>query len=310
MILLKKTNAIKLALLATGFAGIVAEYILSTLASYLLGNTIKQWTLILSVMLFSMGLGSRLSKHIKKNLLETFIKIECILSLLVAYAVILSYLALAYASFQSTVLLTVWRFDGITIYTLASAIGLLIGMEIPLVTRINASYERLRTNISAVMEQDYYGSLFGGLFFAFICLPFLGITYTPPILGTVNFSVAILLYWVMKNDIKSRKLVYWGLFCVIGLLVSFAFSKTVIHYGEQKSFRDKVVFQKTTPYQHLVITQWKNDYWLYINGSQQLSTKDEYLYMSLWCILLLLHHYLLKRCLSLEEETVVQYVNC
>ena len=60
------------------------------------------------------------------------------------------------------------NYVAVFIYGFAIAIGLLIGMEIPLVTRINENNEELRTNIAGVMENDYYGSLIGGLFFVFV----------------------------------------------------------------------------------------------------------------------------------------------
>jgi len=75
-----KSNILKLALFATGLAGIVAEYILSTLATYFLGDSVFQWTMIVSVMLFSMGLGSRISQYFTKDLLFKFIIIEFSLS--------------------------------------------------------------------------------------------------------------------------------------------------------------------------------------------------------------------------------------
>ena len=66
----KKTISylLKGAIFATGLSGIVAEYSLSTLASYFLGDTILQWTLTVSLMLFAMGVGSRISRTLKGNL--------------------------------------------------------------------------------------------------------------------------------------------------------------------------------------------------------------------------------------------------
>ena len=58
----EKYFALKVALFASGISGIVAEYILSTLTSYFIGNAILQFTLIASIMLFAIGLGSRFSK--------------------------------------------------------------------------------------------------------------------------------------------------------------------------------------------------------------------------------------------------------
>lgn len=83
---MKRTNLLKYCIFATGLSGIVAEYILSTLAAYFLGDSVIQWTLIVSFMLFSMGVGSSLSKFIKNNLLEKFITLEFGLSLMTSFS--------------------------------------------------------------------------------------------------------------------------------------------------------------------------------------------------------------------------------
>ena len=87
---MSRSNILKLALFATGLSGIVAEYILSTLATYFLGNSVFQWTMIVSIMLFSMGLGSRFSRFIQTNLLQNFIRIEFTLSILVAFVSVIT----------------------------------------------------------------------------------------------------------------------------------------------------------------------------------------------------------------------------
>ncbi|MGD1891974.1 MAG: hypothetical protein ACFB15_15480, partial [Cyclobacteriaceae bacterium] len=43
-----KSRILKVSLFATGLAGIVAEYVLSTLATYFLGDSVFQWTMIVS----------------------------------------------------------------------------------------------------------------------------------------------------------------------------------------------------------------------------------------------------------------------
>ena len=67
---------LKISVFATGCAGIVAEFVLSTLATYLIGNAVFQWTMVMSLMLFAMGVGSRLSKLLEQRLLESFIFIH------------------------------------------------------------------------------------------------------------------------------------------------------------------------------------------------------------------------------------------
>ncbi len=87
--------------------------------------------------------------------------------------------------------------------------------------RINDQFESLKINVSSMMENDYYGSLLGGMFFAFVGLPFLGLTYTPFVLGFVNFSVAVVLLAVLCNDL-SPKLKSWLVMAnvVVFLLIS------------------------------------------------------------------------------------------
>lgn len=257
--------ALKAAIFATGLAGIVAEYVLSTLATYLLGDAIFQWTIVMSLMLFAMGAGSRLSKSFDRNLIDLFICVEFTLSLLCASASILAYGLAAYTEDINLI-----------IYSLAMGIGLLIGFEIPLVTRINNTYEELRTNIATIMEKDYYGALVGGLLFAFIALPYLGLTYTPIVLGSVNFLIAAMFTWAFSHLLTWRKQIYaaFGV-CVIVLGLLVIYGQPIIMHGEQSQYKDKVIYSQQTKYQKIIMTQWRDNYWLFINGQEQFSSFDE-----------------------------------
>jgi len=260
-----KGYLLKACLFATGLAGIVAEFVLSTLASYLLGNTTVQWTLIMSLMLFAMGLGSRLSSLITHKLLDKFIAVEFLLSLLCATSAAAAYFGTVYVQ-EVTVL----------IYSYAMAIGLLIGLEIPLVARMNEVYEPLRTNISSVLEKDYYGALVGGLLFAFFALPHLGLTYTPIALGAINFAVASAMLWRFRGLLENRKRLtaaFW--LTATALIVLAVFIRPIVQFGEQSIYRDRVIFQTQTPYQRIVITEWQGYHWLYLNNNVQFSTYDE-----------------------------------
>ena len=259
------SSLLKLCLFATGLAGIVAEFVLCTLATYFLGNAVLQWTLMMSFMLFAMGLGSHLSRYCSAHLLDTFTVLEFALSLLCASAAAAAYVL---SPFLNNV--------GLVIYPLGIAIGLLIGMEIPLITRVNAAHEALRVNISSVLEKDYYGALIGGLFFAFVALPYFGLTYTPVVLGAVNFGVASLLLFRFRSLLSAPRLLS-GLWAGVGagLIGLFVLAEPILLFGEQALYKDTVILAKQTPYQRLVMTRWRSDYWLYINGNQQFSSYDE-----------------------------------
>lgn len=256
---------LKACIFGTGLAGIVSEYVLATLATYLLGNAVLQWTLILSFMLFAMGIGSRLSKYIRGPLFDTFIGVEFSLSILCASSAVTAYLLSAYIVNIAPI-----------IYLLSIIIGILIGLEIPIAIRLNGTFEELRANISSVMENDYYGALLGGLLFAFIALPRLGLTYTPILLGAINFIIAATLFLKYRHLFKYRRTLTLGLILIPAALMILTFlAEPIVLYGEQQKYRDRVVFQKQTPYQMIVVTQWKDDYWLYLNGNEQFSSYDE-----------------------------------
>lgn len=256
---------LKVCMFATGCAAMVTEYTLATLASYLLGNTILQWTVVISLMMFSMGVGSRQSRKLKGDLLDRYVFAEFGLSLFCTFSAIFSFWIAAFTIH-----------NGFVVYGMACLIGFLTGLEIPLVTRINEKYEPLRVNISSVMEYDYYGSLAGGALFAFVLLPFLGLTYTPILLGGINLLVAGLILWKFSYKLKWAKFIiatFPALLVIIALAAFFA--KPIILFGEQHKYKDKIIYEEQTRYQKIVITQWKNDYWLFLNGSTQFSTYDE-----------------------------------
>ena len=256
---------LKACVFATGCAAIVTEYTLATLASYLLGDSILQWTIVISLMLFSMGLGSRYSRKYEAGLLDRFVFIEFGLSFLCTFSAMFCFWISAYTIHF-----------GLVVYGIACMIGFMTGLEIPLITRINQTYESLRKNISSVMEYDYYGGLLGGALFAFILLPFCGLTYTPVIIGSLNLVVASLILWKFPNRLERPRIL--NIQFVVLILVSgmaFAVAKPIVLYGEQHKYKDKIVYQEQTRYQKIVVTQWKDNFWLFINGSTQFSTYDE-----------------------------------
>lgn len=273
-----KSPILKLALFATGLSGIVAEYILSTLAAYFIGDSVFQWTMIVSIMLFSMGVGSRLSQYIEGNLLTKFIYIEFGLSFLVSFSSLIVYSSSTYFNAPSGIVFSMVEYSGVIIYLLSILIGILIGMEIPMVIRLNDQFESLKVNIASVMELDYFGSLVGGFLYAFIGLPIIGLTYTPFILGSINLAVAVVLFFSVKGvlDKPTKNRIIAALIPAILVIGTGVFvAQPIVSFGEQKKYKDKIVYTHQSKYQKLVITQWKNDYWLYINGNQQFSTLDE-----------------------------------
>lgn len=265
-----KRKILFLALFATGLSGIVAEYCFATLSTYFVGDSVKQWSIVISLMLFSMGLGSRITKSFDGDVLKLFLITEFILSIIVSFSAVSTYF---FASFI--------EYIAIYIYSTAIVTGMLIGMELPLAMRLNNEFQSLKLNVANVLEKDYYGSLVGGLFFVFVGLPYLGLTYTPFILGFINLSVAILLLLFFKDKLKANQLkifIAGAITIILVQILGSVFSEKIILYGEQIKYKDKIVIQDESIYQKIIVTKWKNDYWLYLNDNLQFSTFDEPMY--------------------------------
>jgi len=239
--------------------------VMATLASYLLGDAVLQWTLTVSLMLFAMGVGSRLSRFVRGSILDAFVTVELLLSVVCAISATLAYFLSGWTANLAPV-----------IYGFAFAIGLLIGVEIPLATRLNQEFDELRVNISSVLEYDYYGALLGGVLFAFVALPFLGLTYTPIAVGALNLVVAGVLFARHRRAFFRRRLLsvsFAGVsVCLIALAV---FAEPIVLFGEQRKYRDQVIYQDQTRYQRIVMTRFQEHHWLYLDGHTQFSSYDE-----------------------------------
>ena len=265
---MQQQHILKFSIFCTGITGITAEYIMATLASWCLGDAVTQWTLVISLMLFAMGVGSQLSRNYEKNLFDTFIYIEFTLALLVSLSVIV-----VYTLFGVTAHLAFF------IYLLAFLIGLLVGLELPLATRLNAPHETLKTNLSTMLSRDYFGALIGGIFFAFLALPHLGLPRSAAIVGTINCLAAIMLGMHSFAALQHRKtFIVCGSSVIAIIIAAFIFGDTLVLHSEQRRYRDKIVFSATTRYQKITITEFQQHHWLYLDGNLQFTTIDEHRY--------------------------------
>ena len=68
-----KAFILLLSISIVALCGIVYELIIGTVSSYLLGNSVYQFSLTIGFFMFAMGVGSYLSKFIRSNLIENFV---------------------------------------------------------------------------------------------------------------------------------------------------------------------------------------------------------------------------------------------
>lgn len=255
-----------------GLCSIIYELLISTTSSYFLGDSIKQFSITIGIYLAAMGLGSYLSRVFGGNLLLRFIEVEILLSLVGGSSVPILYLVFAnstHAAFQVTMILMI------------TLIGVLTGLEVPLLSRILTKHYPLKVNLSNVLSLDYIGGLLATLLFPFILLPWLGVYHSSLVFGMVNLSLGVINLRVFREQIPAQhRTKYWMgvLMAVVFFVVMLFTASHLLRAWSDSFYRDRIILNKTTPYQHLVLTQGGNDLRLYINRVIQFSSMDEYRY--------------------------------
>ena len=249
-----------LSVLIVASCGLGYELISSALASYLLGDSILQFSSVIGCYLFAMGIGSWLSKYVKdEDVLNRFIDVELLVALLGGVSAAVLFLVFAWLSAPFRAALYVGVF----------VIGLMVGMEIPLVMRVfNQRKAEFREIVSRVLTFDYLGALAVSLIFPLLLAPKLGLLRTSFLFGIMNASVALWTTWLFRTEIRRPGEKAIRACVVIGFLaLGFLYSSAMTAWAEKGLYGDDVVHAETTPYQRLVVTRWHDDLRLYINLS-------------------------------------------
>jgi spermidine synthase len=266
------TVLLGLCMFGSGAAGLVNEYILATVSTYILGSSIEQFSIIIATMMAMMGVGGWIQKFVSdKRLIEKFIGIEVTLAILGGFAPIAIYAS--FGMMDSHFALIQYGFVG--------SIGFLIGMEIPLVLRINKQYvTNLKSNLSIILSLDYIGSFVGAIAWIYFLLRTFPLTEISFIVAGSNFLVAIVafLYFNRHGLVKHKKVsIAVIVITIAATVIGFSQNRNWNTTLEQKLYDEPIVLATTTKYQRLVVTHDKylDDYRLFINGNVQFSSVDE-----------------------------------
>ena len=247
--------------------GLIYELVAGTLASYLLGDSVKQFSFIIGVYLFSMGIGSYFAKFIKKNQLKTFVEVEILVGLIGGVSSVVLFILFEKVDYFQFIL-----------YLFVFSTGFLVGLEIPLLMNILKDRLQFSDLVSNVFTFDYIGALLASVLFPLVLIPQLGIMRTSLFFGMINIGIAILLSFILQKEIKSKIVKIKAILSFVLLLILFIFAAKILSYSEEKLYGENIVFTNTTPYQRIVLTHNKNDYKLYLNNNLQFSSADEYRY--------------------------------
>jgi len=267
----KQTGILLISILVVALCGIVYQLIISTVSSYLLGNSVYQFSMTIGFFMFSMGIGSYLSKLLNDNLVQNFIAIEIAIALVGG----ISSLALLLAFPMVRAL-----YDTV-MFSLIFIIGALVGMEIPLLTGILSNKKRIRDSIADVMSLDYLGALVGSVAFPLVLLPQLGLIRSSFAIGLITILTALTSIYFFRKHLKHPKtLTLISLVVLILLVVFTVYGTRLSSYAEKHLYFDQIIYKKQTQYQRIVVTQSNinKEHRLYIDGHIQFSSRDEYRY--------------------------------
>ena len=265
---MKPARTLIISVFIVASCGLAYELITAALASYLLGDSIFQYSLIIGLYLFAMGLGAHLTRYIAdQDALVRFIEIELLVGLLGGLSALFLFTAFGFSAAPFRTLL----------YALVLLIGTIVGMEIPLVMRVlNEQRQDFKETVSRVLTFDYMGALAVSLLFPLLLAPHLGMARSALLFGLLNAAVAWLTAHAFRQHLPQYRRLNTRAWAVLLLLtIAFIFANRWVMKAEQHYFGDPVVFESHSSYQRLVVTQWKDDIRLYINGNLQFSSRDE-----------------------------------
>jgi spermidine synthase len=247
--------------------GLIYELVAGTLASYLLGDSVTQFSTIIGCYLFAMGIGSFFSKYFNTNLLSWFIKIELLVGLVGGTSSTLLFLLFEQVeSFR------------ILLYFIVTLTGVLVGLEIPLLMRILEDKVEFKELVSQIFTFDYIGALAASIIFPLILVPQLGILKTSYLFGLLNTVVALFLCYKFEDLIITKYLKGIGYLVLFFLLAGFVYADSIMSFAESASYKEKIIFSKSSAYQRIIITKNSKDVRMYLNGNLQFNSTDEYRY--------------------------------
>jgi spermidine synthase len=262
------TYALLISVFIIASCGLVYELIAGTLASYLLGDSVRQFSTVIGTYLFSMGIGSFLSRYIGKGLVTKFILIELLVGVIGGFSAAGLFLVFSFlAPFR------------LILYFLVVLIGILVGLEIPLLLRILKERLEFKDLVSQVLTFDYLGALLASLLFPILLAPKLGLVRACFLFGLLNVLVAGWTAWLFRFQLPQVRLMRGQCIGVtLLLLAGFVYADHLTTLAEENLYTDEIVFATSSPYQRIVLTRWKDDVRLFLNGHLQFSSRDEYRY--------------------------------
>ena len=246
-------------------AGLIYELIAATVSSYLLGDSVRQFSLVIGIFLSAMGVGAWLSRFVG-HAFSGFVWAQILLGVI--------------GGFMAPVLFLNYAWMGqvaLPLYAALIAIGVLSGMEIPLIARVLEQIGALKFRFENVLSVDYVGALVASLAFPLLVIPHLGLMSASLAFGALNLAVAGLSLLVFREWATRLQVVVWSLFFVVTLGALWQ-SERLVSVAEAELFEDDIILSEATPYQQITVTRYRDRVRLFLDHSIQFDSLDEHRY--------------------------------
>jgi spermidine synthase len=257
--------------LIISICALVYELLIATLTSYLVGDSVTQFSVTIGLFLFAMGIGALLSRRVRGNELRWFIVVELLTGFFGGISA-----AVLYATYT-----TINSYYLPVMLMVIMSIGICVGLEIPLLTRIVANRADLSKALADILSIDYLGALVGSLLFPIVLLPLLGVTQTAFVIGLLNVVVGLLclrLFHTRLDRLWRRRLYLASGGLIAILLTGVVFSTDIVRLFEQNLYQDVIIYRQQSPFQRVILTRDGEDVRMFIDGNLQFSSRDEYRY--------------------------------
>ncbi len=255
--------------LVIAVCGLVYELVAGALASYVLGDSVTQFSTCIGVYLSAMGLGAWLSRFVDRGAARVFVEVELGVALIGGFSAPLLFAAFATGSFFRLLL-----------YVVVLLVGTLVGLELPLLMRILQEKLDFKELVSRVLAFDYLGALLASIAFPLLLVPQLGLIRTSLVFGMANAAVGLWGTWLLRESLGGGR---WFLqvrsLVVLGLLTAgLVRAESFTQWSEDRLYDRPILQAITSPYQRIVVTGDEEGFQLYLNGHLQFSSPDEYRY--------------------------------
>ena len=262
-------HALLFSVFVVASCGLAYELIAGALSSYLLGDSVMQFSTVIGTYLFAMGGGSWLSRYVERNLVARFVQVELMVGVFGGFSAAALFFIFVWFSAPFK----------LALYLSVIAIGVLVGLEIPLIMRILKRELGFKDLVSQVLTFDYLGALVVSILFPLLLVPHIGLVRSGLLFGILNVLVALWALWLFREQLhNARWLKPQAFVSLVLLMIGFSGAGYFTTFAEAQLYADEIIHSETSPYQRIVITHWKDDLRLFLNNNLQFSSRDEYRY--------------------------------